>query len=263
MSPGRFSPGIQTTFPVHLIIQKRGKEQSTLLCIEPAGTPEPAPGMHSPGCLPVAEGSENMLVLINDDRPGHHQVIMLLPIHKSGSFSNTNAGVIPLPCDQDACIAWDYNGLVSVLDLSETVLEPETLAAKPRAAWEVIRTVDQNGNIIYQWYDPDGHLHVLSEWEFQRQLSMYFQSQLELLYPEWFGSALPAGGGWHRWQYKVRKAADRPGKDGQPPWRGQHGSFQRKEKKRKTCCCCPARPRPRPVQGEPIGSSAASSSSPT
>ena len=185
------------------------------------------------GCLPVPEDSKNVLVIIDDDRPGHHQVIMLLPVNKEERIStfvfddDTNVGVIPLHCDQDACIARDYNGHVSVLDLSETVPEPATFETKAGRAREVIRTMGQNGDIIYQWYDQDGHLHTLSECEFRRRLSMYFQNLLECLYPEFFDSALPAGGGWHRWQYRnVRKASDRPEKSGQSLWRGQERGEQ-------------------------------------
>ena len=185
------------------------------------------PGTPS-GCLPVPEGSKNVLVIIDDDRPGHHQIIMLLPVNKEVLIStfvlddDTNIGIIPLHCDQDACIARDYNGHVRVPDLSETVPEPGTFETKAGRAREVIHTMGQNGDIIYQWYDQDGHLHTLSEWEFRRRLSVYFQSLLEFLYPEFFGFALPAGGGWHRWQYRnVRKASDRPGKSGQSLWRGQ------------------------------------------
>ena len=197
------------------------------------------PGTPS-GCLPVPEDSKNVLVIIDDDRPGHHQIIMLLPVNKEELIStfvfddDTNVGVISLHCDQDACIARDYNGHVSVLDLSETVPEPATFETKAGRAREVIRTMGQNGDIIYQWYDQDGHLHTLSEWAFQRRLSMYFQSLLECLYPELFGSALPAGGGWHRWQYRnVRKASDRPEKSGQPLWREQERGQQWHSQRRK------------------------------
>ena len=164
---------------------------------------------------------------------------MLLPVNKEELIStfvlddDTDVGVIPLPCDQDACIARDYNGHVSVLDLSKTVPEPGAFETKAGRTREVIRTMGQNGDIIYQWYDQDGHLHTLSEWEFRRRLSMYFQSLLECLYPEFFDSALPAGGGWHRWQYRnVRKASDRPGKSGQSPWRGQGRGQQRHYQRR-------------------------------
>lgn len=78
--------------------------------------------------------------------------------------------------------------------------------------------IAQNSHIIhYQWYDQGGSLHNDSEWELKRQRSMYFQSLMEFLYPEIFGPSLPAGGGWHQWQYrKVRKAADHPKKKQSP-----------------------------------------------
>ena len=180
------------------------------------------------GDLPMPEGSKNQLVIIDDDRPNRHQIIMLLPVNKEelvSTFildSDTDTDVIPLPCDQDACIAWNYKGHVNALDLSETVVESGTFETKAERTWEVIRTVGQNGDIIYQWYDQDGYLHTLSEWEFQRRLSVYFQSLLEYLYPEFFDSALPAGGGWHRWQYKnVRQASDHPEKNDPSPWQVQ------------------------------------------
>ena len=180
------------------------------------------------GDLPMPEGSKNQLVIIDDDRPNRHQIIMLLPVNKEelvSTFildSDTDTDVIPLPCDQDACIAWDYKGHVNVLDLSETVVESGRFKTKAKRIWEVIRTMGQNGDIIYQWYDQDGYLHTLSEWEFQRRLSVYFQSLLEYLYPEFFDSTLPAGGGWHRWQYKnVRQASDHPEKNDPSPWQVQ------------------------------------------
>ena len=188
------------------------------------------------GDLPMPEGSKNQLVIIDDDRPNRHQIIMLLPVNKEELIStfildsDTDTDVIPLPCDQDACIAWNYKGHVNALDLSETVVESERFETKAKRVWEVTRTMGQNGDIIYQWYDQDGHLHTLSEWEFQRRLSVYFQSLLEYLYPEFFDSALPAGGGWHRWQYKnVRQASDRPEKNDQSLWQVQGRGKRRKK----------------------------------
>ena len=115
----------------------------------------------------------------------------------------------------------DYRGRMSLLDLAEMTLPGEsgTAERENRKIREVIQTRDQNGNIIYQWYDQDGYLHTISEWEFKRRLSMYFQSLLEFLYPEYFGSSMPAGGGWHQWQYrKVRRTADHPENTGQQRW---------------------------------------------
>ena len=104
------------------------------------------------------------------------------------------------------------------------VLTNET---KARTTWVVTQSVDQNDNIIYQWSDEDGHLHTISEWEYRRRLSMYFQSWLEFLYPEFFGPSLPAGGGWHQWRYwKVRRTADRPENTGQQRRQAQWRQLQ-------------------------------------
>ena len=117
---------------------------------------------------------------------------------------------------------------MSLLDLAEMTLPGEsgTAERETRKIREVVQTCDQNGNIIYQWYDQDGHLHTIREWEFKRRLSMYFQSLLEFLYPEYFGSSIPAGGGWYQWQYrKARRTADRPENTGQqrwPTWQTRH-----------------------------------------
>ena len=135
-------------------------------------------------------------------------------------------GCLPLPCDQEPCVARDYRDRMSLLDLAEMTLSGEfgTAERENRKVREVVQTRDQNGNTIYQWYDQDGHLHTISEWEFKRRLSMYFQSLLEFLYPEYFGSSMSAGGGWHQWQYwKVRRTADRPENTGQQRWQsGRH-----------------------------------------
>ena len=132
-----------------------------------------------PCCLPLPAGCERALARMCCDYSDHHQAIMFLPFNKEKT----------------------------------SVLTNET---KARTTWVVAQSVDQNGNIIYQWYDENGQLHTISEWEYKRRLSMYFQSWLEFLYPEFFGSSLPAGGGWHQWHcWKVRRTADRPENTGQ------------------------------------------------
>ena len=201
------------------------------LCIEPDMSdlsPDLSQKRAPPGCRPLPEGSTSVPVPIADDRPGHSQTAWILPVNKRVPSINTaipetheKTSVFPLPCEQDACVAWDYGGRIIVLDISEIILsaEPVTDETKALTPWTVIPTVDQEGNIIYQWHDHDGHLHTISEWEFMRRLSMYFQSLLEFLYPEYFGSSLPAGGGWHQWQYwKVRRTEDHPGNADQQPW---------------------------------------------
>ena len=126
------------------------------------------------------------------DHSDHHPAIMFLPFNKGRASIKT---------------------AISEIDEKSCVLTNET---KARTAWVVTQSVDQNDNIVYQWYDDDGHLHTISEWEYRRRLSMYFQSWLEFLYPELFGPSLPAGGGWHQSHYwKVRRTADRPENTGQ------------------------------------------------
>ena len=198
--------------------------KSTSLCIE-SDTPDLLQKTGFPGCLPLPEGSESVSVSIADERPDHQQTIwtlpvgkMVLPVNTTISETSEETSSILLPCGQELCVARDYRDRVSLLDLAEMTLSGEsgTAERENRKAREVVQTRDQNGNIIYQWYDQDGHLHTINEWEFKRRLSMYFQSFLEFLYPEYFGSSIPPGGGWHQWQYrKVRRTADRPENIGQ------------------------------------------------
>ena len=144
-----------------------------------------------------------------------------MPVNTTISETSEETSVLLLPCDQEPCVAWNYGGRVSLLDLAEMTLPGESGSAEreTRKVRKVVQTRDQDGNIVYQWYDQDGHLHTISEWDYKRRLSMYFQSWLEFLYPEYFGSSIPAGGGWHQWQYwKVRRTADRPENTGPQRW---------------------------------------------
>ena len=213
---------------------------STSLCIEP-DTPDLSQKTGFPDCLPLPEGSEIVLVSITDDLPDHQQTIwtlpvgkMVLPVNTTISETSEETSNILLPCDQEPCVARDYGGRVSVWDFAEMILSGEsgTAERENRKVREVVQTRDQNGNIIYQWYDQDGHLHTISEWEFKRRISMYFQSLLEFLYPEYFGSSIPAGGGWHQWQYwKVRRTADRPENTGQQRSSARQARYQPYEKR--------------------------------
>ena len=194
-----------------------------------------------PGCLPLPESSESVFVSIADDHLDHQQAVWTLPVSKRVLPVNTTisgiseeTSVVLLTCDQEPCVARDYEGRVSLLDLAEMTLPGESGIAEreTRKIREVVQTRDQNGNIIYQWYDQDGHLHTISEWEFKRRLSMYFQSLLEFLYPEYFGSSIPAGGGWLQWQYwKVRRTADRPENTDQKRWSARQERYQPYEKR--------------------------------
>ena len=186
--------------------------------------------------LPLPEGFKSVLASIADNRPDHQQSAwtlpvgkMVLPVNTTIAETSEETSILLLPCDQEPCVARDYEDRVSVWDFAEMALsgEPGTAERKNRKVREVVQTRDQNGNIIYQWYDQDGHLHTINEWEFKRRLSMYFQSLLEFLYPEYFGSSMSAGGGWHQWQYrKVRRTADRPENTGQQRWSARQTRHQ-------------------------------------
>ena len=217
-------------------VQHSGSDRaSTSLCIEP-DTSDPSQETIFPGCLPLPEGSENVLASIADDRPDHHQTVWTLPVSKRVMPVNTTisetseeTSVLLLPCDHEPCVVWDYGGRVRLLDLAEMTLPGESGAAEreTRKVRNVVQTRDQDGNIVYQWYDQDGHLHTISEWEYKRRLSLYFQSWLEFLYPEYFGSSIPAGGGWHQWQYwKIRRTADRPENTDPQQWPDRQARHQ-------------------------------------
>ena len=191
-----------------------------------------------PGCLPLPECSERVLVSIADDRPDHQQTIWTLPvgnkmvlpvINTTISETSEETSNILLPCDQEPCVARDYGGRVSVWDFAEMTLSGEsgTAERENRKVREVVQTRDQNGNIIYQWYDQDGHLHTNNaNGSSNGDSQCIFKACWKFLYPEYFGSSIPAGGGWYQWQYwKARRTADRPENTGQqrwPTWQTRH-----------------------------------------
>ena len=220
-------------------------------------------GMLKPPLFFPGANPDNVLSL-----PHSHWRAVVDKLTISGTSEKTS--VLLLPCDQEPCVARDYRGRMSLLDLVEMTLPGKsgTAERENRKVREVIQTRDQNGNIIYQWYDQDGHLHTISEWEFKRRLSMYFQSLLEFLYPEYFGSSIPAGGGWHQWQYwKVRRTADRPENTGQQRWPARQTRHQPNRQTARVVAAaqpvqqagftkkqpCHQNARPRPSSGKAIG----------
>ena len=148
--------------------------------------------------------------------PGSDESLWLLPVNSdvicnySIPAGEAVSNITQLPCDEEPCVHWVTHRSV-YLDLSETVVAGSTKDEGEdfRYAGRIEMVTDHNGNIIYQWYDHKGHLHSLSEQEYKLRLALYFQSVLEVLYPEYFGAVLPAGGGWHRWdsigKWKVRQ----------------------------------------------------------
>ena len=142
----------------------RVDQDGASFCIEP-DMPDLSQEPDFPGCLPLPAGIEKELARMCGDHPDHHQAIMFLPVNKivppinTAISENNETSVLPLPCEQDACVAWDYGGRISVLDISEAFLcaEPVARKTKARIPWMAVQSADQNGNIIDQWYDEDGH----------------------------------------------------------------------------------------------------------
>ena len=259
-SPVFFPPQVPITYSLHPIVSGEPL-QTNLWCftpdflatgLVPSGTQGVTRRVHRYALNPIRhtlhkkpfslvacpwpEGSESVLASIADDCPDHHQTVwtlpvskMVLPVNSTISETSEEASVLLLPCGQEPCVAWDYGGRMSVLDLAEMTLPGESGNAERenRKVRKVVQTRDQDGNIVYQWYDQDGHLHTISEWDYKRRLSLYFQSWLEFLYPEYFGSSIPAGGGWHQWQYwKVRRTADRPENTDPQQWPDRQARHQ-------------------------------------
>ena len=129
---------------------------STSLCIEP-DTSDPSQETIFPGCLPLPEGSESVLASITDDRPNHHQTVWTLPVSKRVMPVNTTisetseeTSVLLLPCDQEPCVAWNYGGRVSLLDLAEMTRPGESGSAEreTRKVRKVVQTRDQMATLF-------------------------------------------------------------------------------------------------------------------
>lgn len=135
--------------------------------------------------------------------------------------TKTTINLIPGNCDDEPCLSWGLDdGSGWILDLSETIAplfedtppwsdqNPALIPASGQVA--ATRAVDHNGNVFYR-LDENKQVHYISKEEYQRLLSMHFQSWLEYLYPEYFGPRLAAGGGWHQWHWRIRKVPRGPG----------------------------------------------------
>ncbi|WOG29264.1 AAA family ATPase [Endozoicomonas sp. 8E] len=135
--------------------------------------------------------------------------------------TKTTIDLTPRNCDGEPCLSWGLDdGSGWILDLSATIaslfedtpLWSEQKPAMVTASGQIAatRTVDQNGNVFYR-LEGNKQARYMSKEEYQRLLSMYFQSWLEYLYPEYFGPRLAAGGGWHQWHWRIRKVPRDPG----------------------------------------------------
>ena len=98
------------------------------LCIE-SDTADLSQKTGFPGCLPLPEGFESVLVSIADERPDHQQAAwtlpagkMVLPVNTTISETSEETSILLLPCDQEPCVVRDYEDRVNVLDFAEMTL---------------------------------------------------------------------------------------------------------------------------------------------
>lgn len=143
--------------------------------------------------------------------------------------TKTTINLTPRSCDDEHCLSWGFDdGHEWILDLSETIApfplfeDPHPWSdkkpAQEAANRQIVatRATDQHGSVFYR-LDDNKQVHYISEEEYRRLLSLYFQMWLEFLYPEYFGPGVPAGGGWHQWHWRIRKMPRDPEPPSDPP----------------------------------------------
>ncbi|UYM17700.1 DUF1601 domain-containing protein [Endozoicomonas euniceicola] len=184
----------------------------TLLCLEPAThTINPLPyncrSLPADACGLVA--SHDPEVVDGEPAPLFFPVPCDLPFTKAG------ASLYPLPCDDELCLGWESHSQKITLDFSQARVPDNFLRLVRRAGvlpgW-FYQTTDQQGQVIYYWYDSQGNRYSISQQEYWLMLSRLFESLMHRFYPEVFDPPLPAGGGWHIWLYtRKSKPAGRQG----------------------------------------------------
>ncbi|UYM17698.1 DUF1601 domain-containing protein [Endozoicomonas euniceicola] len=199
----------------------------TLLCLEPAThTINPLPyncrSLPADACGLVA--SHDPEVVDGEPAPLFFPVPCDLPFTKAG------ASLYPLPCDDELCLGWESHSQKITLDFSQARVPDNFLRLVRRAGvlpgW-FYQTTDQQGQVIYYWYDSQGNRYSISQQEYWLMLSGLFESLMHRFYPEVFDPPLPAGGGWHIWLYTRksksagRQGSGRGGADGRAGGRGK------------------------------------------
>ncbi|UYM17691.1 DUF1601 domain-containing protein [Endozoicomonas euniceicola] len=184
----------------------------TLLCLEPAThTINPLPyncrSLPADACGLVA--SHDPEVVDGEPAPLFFPVPCDLPFTKAG------ASLYPLLCDDELCLGWESHSQKITLDFSQARVPDNFLRLVRRAGvlpgW-FYQTTDQQGQVIYYWYDSQGNRYSISQQEYWLMLSGLFESLMHRFYPEVFDPPLPAGGGWHIWLYtRKSKPAGRQG----------------------------------------------------
>ena len=208
------------------------------LCLEPApGIAIPLP----PGCRSLPTDACALMVSHDEEVVDRKRPPLLLPypcpLWPPKAEADTDR--YPQPCDIESCLTWENGSQKVTFDFSQTSVPDGFLRLDwarylNHHTWDVYQTTDQQGQVIFYWYDSQGNRHSISQQEYWLILSRFFESWLHRLYPELFGPPLPARGGRHIWGYiRKSKPAGRQasgrgrGKKKQPPAGGTEGKSGR------------------------------------
>ncbi|MCY4641903.1 MAG: hypothetical protein OXC41_04305, partial [Gammaproteobacteria bacterium] len=208
------------------------------LCLEPApGIAIPLP----PGCRSLPTDACVLMVSHDEEVVDRKRPPLLLPypcpLWPPKAEADTDR--YPQPCDIESCLTWENGSQKVTFEFSQTSVPDGFLRLDwarylNHHTWDVYQTTDQQGQVIFYWYDSQGNRHSISQQEYWLILSRFFESWLHRLYPELFGPPLPALGGRHIWGYiRKSKPAGRQasgrgrGKKKQPPAGGTEGKSSR------------------------------------
>ncbi|UYM17687.1 DUF1601 domain-containing protein [Endozoicomonas euniceicola] len=184
----------------------------TLLCLEPAiHTINPLPY----NCRSLPADACGLVVSHDPEVVDGESAPLFFPVPCDLPFTKAGASLYPLPCDDELCLGWESHSQKITLDFSQARVPDNFLRLVRRAGvlprW-FYQTTDQQGQVIYYWYDSQGNRYSISQQEYRLMLSGLFESLMHRFYPEVFDPPLPAGGGWHIWLYtRKSKPAGRQG----------------------------------------------------
>ncbi|UYM17694.1 DUF1601 domain-containing protein [Endozoicomonas euniceicola] len=184
----------------------------TLLCLEPAiHTINPLPY----NCRSLPVDACGLVVSHDPEVVDGEPAPLFFPVPCDLPFTKAGASLYPLPCDDELCLGWESHSQKITLDFPQARVPDNFLRLVRRTGvlpgW-FYQTTDQQGQVIYYWYDSQGNRYSISQQEYWLMLSGLFESLMHRFYPEVFDPPLPAGGGWHIWLYtRKSKPAGRQG----------------------------------------------------
>ena len=216
----------------------------TILCLESANhTINPL----SSNCRSLPADGCGLIVSREHEVAGGKPAHLFFPYPCDLSFTGTSVNLYPRPCENEFCPSWEKSWEKSWRKSSQKITFDFTQAEVPdeflwrykystHIPWQIYQTTDEQGQVVYYCYDRQGNRHNISQQAYWLILSRLFESLMCRLYPEIFGPALPAGGGWHLLSYTGKskpagrqaggrgKGKERKGR-GQPPARGRGNSL--------------------------------------